>query len=130
DYPFGPLIDERMLRFNPGKAVAGLSSFSDFAKQLPEVSAVTAEEFAEIGVSLRRLPLFAVSAQESVFRRAYAALQGTWEKQADVPRLFFKYWCWPRCSSEDAATVLETHKDAWGQDKSLTELREAQNRNG
>jgi hypothetical protein len=130
DYPLGPLIDERVLRFNAGKAVVGLSAFPEFAKQLPTVGAVTAEEFAEIGDGLRRLPLFALSAHETVFRRAFAALRDAADKPADAPRLFFKYWCLPRCGPEDVVAVLEAHKETWGNDKSLMDLREALNRNG
>lgn len=130
EFTFGPLIDERLLRFNLSKATVKLTTCTDLAKQLPDVAAVSAEEFAEIGDSLRRLPLFALSAQESIFRRACGALQGVCENPQDVTRLFFKYWCLPRCLPEDVKTVLEDHKESWGQDKHLLELREALDRNG
>lgn len=130
DYPIGPLIDERVLRFNAGKVGAGLSVFSAFAKQLPSLEAVTVEEFAEVGDGLRRLPLFALSAHETLFRRAFAALRKTADNPGDVPRLFFKYWCLPRCVPEDVIAVLEAHKVAWANDKSLMDLKEILNHNG
>ena len=129
DYPLGPLIDERLLRFNPGKAVNGVCAFPDFAMKLPEVSAVSADDFAEIGNTVVKLPLFAASAQESVFRRAYGALCSVCENQQQAARLFFKYWCLARCSQEDVLAVLEEHKNAWAQDKSLGELKAVLERN-
>jgi hypothetical protein len=128
EFPFGPLIDERLLRFNPGKAATNLVAFTDFGKQLHEVTTVSAEDFAEIGDSLRRLPLFTSSAQETLFRRAYGALREACENKRDAPRLFFKYWCLPRCLPEDVKAVLVAHKDLWGQDRSLVELREGMDR--
>jgi len=125
DFPIGPLIDERVLRFSPGKISSSLSAYSDFAKQLSEVTAMSAEEFAEIGDVLRKLGLFKLSAHEYIFRRAYAALSQACEKPEDAPRLFFKYWCLPRCETEEALAVLDAHKDKWQQDKGLMELREA-----
>lgn len=130
DYPIGPLIDERVLRFHAGKTGAGLSVFSAFARQLPSLGAVTVEEFAEVGDVLRRLPLFALSAHETIFQRAFAALRKTVDNPGDVPRLFFKYWCLPRCVPSDVITVLEAHKVEWGNDKSLMDLKEALNQNG
>jgi hypothetical protein len=130
DFPLGPLIDDSVLRFNPAKTAGAMSASTDFTKHLPEVMAVSAEEFAEISDNLRRLPLFVLSAHEMAFRRAYGALRATWENHADLPRLFFKYWCLPRLSSGDVKNVLEAHKESWKQDKSLVELREALDRNG
>jgi hypothetical protein len=124
------LIDERRLRFNAGKVGAGMSVFSDFANQLPSIEAVTVEEFAELGDGLRQLPLFAHSAHETVFRRAFAALQKTVDNLEDVPRLFFKYWCLPRCVPEDVISVLEAYKVKWGNDKNLMGLIETLNQNG
>jgi hypothetical protein len=130
DFPLGPLMDERVLLFSHGKTTSGFSAFSDFAKQLPAVATITAEEFQEIGETLVRLPLLARSAHEIVFRRAYSALRATSDKPGDAPRLFFKYWCLPRSTPDDAIPVLDAHKEVWAQDKSLTELREALTSNG
>ena len=130
DYPIGPLIDERMLRFHAVKVGAGLSVFSAFARQLPSLGAVTVEEFSEVGDGLRRLPLFALSAHETIFQRAFAALRKTVDNPEDVPRLFFKYWCLPRCVPSDVITVLEAHKVAWENDKSLMDLKETLTHNG
>lgn len=130
DFPVGPLIDERILRFTAGKAVTGLSAFPNYAVHLPEIAPMSAEEFAEIGDALRRLPLFKLSANENVFRHAYAALVKSCEKPEHAPRLFFKYWCLPRCSTEEVVTVLNAHKEKWAQDKLLIELTEALQGNG
>jgi len=130
DYPIGPLIDERVLRFNAGNTGSGTSVFSAYAKEMPSLGTVTMEEFAEVGDRLRRLPLFALSAHETVFRRGFAALRKTVENSGDVPRLFFKYWCLPRCMPEDAIAVLEAYKAAWENDRNLMDLKETLNQNG
>jgi hypothetical protein len=122
DFHFGPLIDDRVLSFNPVKAATTVCAFKEYARDLPEVAPVSAEEFAEIGEDVLRLPLFTTSAQQVVFRRSYGALRKLWDKPADIPRLFFKYWCLPRLSSDDVRRILEARKEVWGQDKSLTEL--------
>lgn len=125
DFHLGPLIDDRVLRFNPTKAAAAMCAFTGYAKDLPEVALVSAEEFAEIGEDVLRLPLFATSAQKVVFRRSYGALRKHCDKPVDVPRLFFKYWCLPRLSSCDVRSILEARKEVWGQDKSLSELTQS-----
>lgn len=127
DYPVGPLIEERVLRFYAGKSVDGLMSFTNFIDQLPDVGVVTEEEFSELGSVIQRLPLFKMSANEAIFRRAWGALRATVDQAEDVSRLFFKYWCLPRLEPQDVNAVLEAHEDAWVSDKSLMALREALN---
>lgn len=127
DYPVGPLIEERVLRFYAGKSVDGLMSFTNFIDQLPDVGVVTEEEFSELGSVIQRLPLFKMSANEAIFRRAWGALRATVDQAEDVSRLFFKYWCLPRLEPQDVSAVLEAHKDAWVSDKRLMALREALN---
>ena len=73
---------------------------------------------------MQRLPLFKMSANEAIFRRAWGALRATADQAEDVSRLFFKYWCLPRLEPQDVNAVLEAHKDAWVSDKSLMALRE------
>ena len=124
EYFIGPVIEEQFLQFNPGRAVSGLSAFSEFAKQMLEVAAVTEDEFAEIGDNLLRLPIFALSAHQAIFRRGYGAIRATCENPNDAARLFFKYWCLPRCSADEVKTTLEAHKDSWAQDKALMKLGE------
>jgi len=123
-FPIAPIIDERMLRFTSGKVGGGLIGFPDYAKQLPEVMPISAEDFTEIGEALRQLSLFEFSAYESLYRRAYASLLKACEKPEDAPRLFFKYWCLPRCSSEEVLGILDEYKEKWAQDKVLVELKE------
>lgn len=125
DYPVGPVIEERVLRFYAGKSVDGFMSFTNFIDQLPDVGVVTEEEFSELGSVIQRLPLFKMSANEAIFRRAWGALRATADQAEDVSRLFFKYWCLPRLEPQDVSAVLEAHKDAWASDKSLMALREA-----
>ena len=122
DLQFGSLIDDRVLRFNPTKAITALSAFASYAKDFPEVAPVSEDEFAEMGDEMRSLSLFESSAHQLVFRRAYSALRKSFDKPADVARVFFKYWCLPRISSDDARKILEGHKVAWANDKGLTEL--------
>ena len=122
DLQFGSLVDDRVLRFNPTKAITALSAFASYAKDFPEVAPVSEDEFAEMGNDMRSLTLFESSAQQLVFRRAYGALRKSFDKPADVARIFFKYWCLPRISSDDARKILEKHKGAWGNDKVLSEL--------
>jgi hypothetical protein len=124
DLQFGALIDDRVLRFTPGKTVTALSSFAGYAKGFAEVTPATEDEFQELGKSFCALPLFGSSAQQLVFRRAYGALRKTSEA-ALAGRLFFKYWCLPRISFDDARRILEEHKKAWESDKVLSELGEA-----
>ena len=123
DLQFGSLIDDRVLRFTPGKAVSALSGFAGYAKDIPELTPVTEDEFRELGEAVCSLPLFGSSAQQLVFGRAYGALRKTGEA-AQAGRLFFKYWCLPRISSDDARRILEEHKKAWEGDKVLSELVE------
>ena len=120
---FGALIDDRVLKFTPGKAVSALSGFAGYAKGFAEVTPVTEDEFRELGEALCGLPLFGSSAQQLVFRRAYGALRKTAEA-AQAGRLFFKYWCLPRISSGDVGRILEEHKKAWESDNVLGELGE------
>ena len=122
DLQFGSLIDERVLRFTPGKAVTAQSGCAGYAKDLPEVAAVTEDEFRELGESVSSLPLFESSVQQLVFRRAYGALRKTLGDAAQAGRLFFKYWCLPRISSDEARRILEEHKKAWENDKVLSEI--------
>jgi hypothetical protein len=122
DFQFGSLIDDRVLKFNPTKAITALSAFANYAKDFPEVTPVSEDEFAEMGDDMRSLPLFKSSAQQLVFRRAYVALRKSFDTSADVARVFFKYWCLPRVSSDDARRILEGHKVAWVNDKVLSEL--------
>jgi hypothetical protein len=125
DLQFGPLIDDRVLRFNPTKAITALSAFSSYAKDFPEVAPVSEDEFSEMEDYMRSLSLFESSARQLVFRRAYGALRKSFDKPADVARVFFKYWCLPRLSSDGARKILERNKEAWGNDKVLSELAEA-----
>jgi hypothetical protein len=116
------LIDDRVLKFNPTKAITALSAFANYAKDFPEVAPVSEDEFAEMGDDMRSLSLFESSAQQLVFRRAFGALRKSFDKPADVARVFFKYWCLPRISSNDARKILEGHKVAWVNDKGISEL--------
>jgi hypothetical protein len=122
DLQFGSLIDDRVLKFNPTKAITALSAFANYAKDFPEVAPVSEDEFAEMGDDMRSLSLFESSAQQLVFRRAFGALRKSFDKPADVARVFFKYWCLPRISSNDARKILEGHKVAWVNDKGISEL--------
>ena len=122
DFLFGSLIDDRILRFNSTNVGAVVSSFTNFARSFPDVAPVSEDEFAEMGEDMRGLAMFASSAQRLVFRRSYGALRKFLDKPADVTRLFFKYWCLPRLSSEDARIILNARKEAWAQDKMLSEL--------
>ena len=61
---FGALIDDRVLKFTPGKAVSALSGFAGYAKGFAEVTPVTEDEFRELGEALCGLPLFGSSAQQ------------------------------------------------------------------
>jgi hypothetical protein len=71
------------------------------------------------------LALFESSAQQLVFRRAFGALRKCLGEPAHAARVFFKYWCLPRVSSDDARKILEERKKAWEGDKVLSELGEA-----
>ena len=122
DLPFGSLIDDRVLKFNPTKGLTATSACPNYAKELAEVAPASEDEFAEMGEEMRCLPIFASSAQQLGFRRSYGALQKYLDKPTDLARIFFKYWCLPRLSSDDTRSVLTAHKEAWENDKVLTEL--------
>ena len=129
DCLFGPLIDERVLRFSPFRSTSAFVACPDSATQIIEPPAISTDEFKEIGDAIYRLPLFALPSRETVFRRAYGALRKICDKETDASRLLFKYWCFPRCSSDEVKVVLKAHKDSWDHDKTLADLKESFDRN-
>ena len=124
DLEFGSLIDDRVLKFTPGKPVAALSGSANYVKEIPEIAPVTEDEFKELGDTISSLTLFQSSAQQFVFRRAYGALRKTVRETTQVGRFFFKYWCLPRISPDEARKILDEHKKVWEGDKVLVELSE------
>jgi hypothetical protein len=125
EFHLGPLIDDRILRFNNPKTAIAKRCYSDYANTTHDNSDISEEGFEEIGDNLISLPMFAISAQKAMYRRAYGALKIVCGDPLDVERLFFKYWCLPRITTQDALTIIEAHKESWGQDSSLCELRQA-----
>ena len=122
DLPFGPILDDRMLRFGGTKRSARFYSSTEL---IPEVGPLSAEEFeSDLGDKMLELPLFSTSSREIAYRRAYAALRTVIDEPQDAPRLFFKYWCLPRLSSTAVQGIVEVNKQDWGQDQSLMQLLE------
>jgi hypothetical protein len=129
DTPFGPIVDDHMLKFHGPKGEARLCSYAEYAQHLPDVKPFSTEEFAtSVGEEVIRLPLFSASSQTLLYRRSYSALRGLVPEADDLLRLFFKYWCLPRIPWADAQSILEAHKEEWRQDDLLIQRIEAATR--
>lgn len=117
-YPFGPIIDERVLRFRAPSPHNAFTAFPDYRKTLHAVEPMDANQFAEAaGDDIVALPLLKHATTVVPFWRAFSALQTV--NAADARRLFAKYWCCPRSEPSDAAMLLEAHARDWGDDESL-----------
>jgi hypothetical protein len=129
DVPFGPIIDDPVLKFQNLKGDTRIYSCAKYAQQLPEVELLSAEEFAtDVGEKIILLPLFSISSNEVGYRRSYSALRAVIPVADDAPRMFFKYWCLPRLSSDAVQSIFEAHKEDWRQDQALLRCMEAKSR--
>jgi hypothetical protein len=123
DFYIGPVIDDRMLRFNSNKANFKVQAFDEYAINLPEMSLISDESLNEIvGNDFAKLSLFATSANRMIYRRAISALKILKENDNEITRLFFKYWVLPRLKSDEITRVLEAYQEKWKSDSSITEL--------
>jgi hypothetical protein len=125
DVPFGPIIDDPVLKFHNTKGGNRVLACPEYAQQLPDIQPLSAEQFAtSVGEEIIGLPLFSLSSQEIGYRRSYCALQSVITTADDAPRIFFKYWCLPRLSSDAIQRVFEAHKEDWRYDQTLLQCME------
>jgi hypothetical protein len=126
DVPFGPVVDDRVLKFHTTIGTYKRRFCSRYSQKLPVVPVFSFEDFAtDVGNDVIGLPLFSVSSREITYRKSYSALKAVIDKAADAPRLFFKYWCLPRLSMIQVRGVLASRKEDWRQDQSLLALIDA-----
>ena len=128
--PFGPIIDDQVTKFQGAKGNARIYCCEDYAQLFREIEPLTAEEFAtSVGSEMIGLPLFSVSSHEVAYRRAYSALRSVIPKAENAPRVFFKYWCFPRIPPAAVHSVFQAHKQDWQQDQTLIQSMERITRN-
>lgn len=130
DFYIGPIIDDRMLKFNSIKENSKLQAFNDYTVNLPEMTLISDDEFQEIlGEEFVKLPLFRTSANRMIYRRAISGLKKLESNDDEATRLLFKYWVLPRLKSSDVIGVLEAYQEKWKLDPVINELAQSLNGN-
>jgi hypothetical protein len=126
DFYIGPVIDDRMLKFNTIKANSKVQAFNDYAINLPEMTLISEDELKDIlGDEFVKLPLFGVSANRIIYRRAISGLKILKQNDDEITRLVFKYWVLPRLKASDVIRVLEAHQEKWKSDAVISELAQS-----
>jgi hypothetical protein len=126
DFYIGPVIDDRMLKFNSIKANSKVQAFNDFAINLPEMTLISDDELKDfLGNDFEKLPLFGTSANRIIYRRAVSGLNIFRSNDDEITRLFFKYWVLPRLKASDVIRVLEVYQEKWKSDAVISELAQS-----
>jgi hypothetical protein len=126
DFYIGPVIDDRMLKFNSIKANSKVQAFNDYAINLPEMTLISDDDLKDLlGNEFAKLPLFGTSANRMIYRRAISGLKISKPNDDEITRLFFKYWVLPRLKSSDVIRVLEAYQEKWKLDTVISELAQS-----
>ena len=124
EIPPGPIIEDRMLTLRSPEACEAMVTWNGNQTTAWGAEVLKWDDFVdEIGQDISDLPLFALPSQNVVLRHCYSAVRAVvGHRSDDARRVFFKYWCLPRLSSECAANVCRTRKEKWATDEFLAGL--------
>jgi hypothetical protein len=126
EVPYGPIVEDRLVKFLNSKVTTRGCSCEDYVQKLPAIEPLSSEDFVtEVGGEIVGLGLLSTSSVELIYRKSYAALRTIVGNASDSSRLFFKFWCLPRLSPPEIRRILEVHKNDWKQDQSLMNLKQA-----
>jgi hypothetical protein len=126
DFYIGPVIDDRMLKFNSIKADSEVLEFNDYAINLPDITLISDEELKDLlGNELLKLPLLGTSANRMIYRRAISGLKILKPNDDEITRLLIKYWVLPRLKLSDVIRVVETYREKWKLDTVISELAQS-----